>query len=104
MEPQSGMYHTNGKVLGAAARIRGGPLAPRISGVVYFYEAPGGAWVCVDVTGLPNYTPAEDGRPQIGPHGFHIHEIGSCAIGDEQEPFKAAGEHWNPTNQPHGRL
>lgn len=31
-------------------------------------------------------------------HGFHIHETGECALPD----FKSAGEHFNPTMDPHG--
>lgn len=31
-------------------------------------------------------------------HGFHIHEKGDCSSPD----FKSAGEHFNPTSQPHG--
>lgn len=80
----------------------GGPLAPQITGVVRFKNVPGGSWVYVDVNGLPPYQPApEDGEP-IGPHGFHIHEIGDCTVGDPQDPIQAAGEHWDPYNQPHG--
>lgn len=86
----------------ARAILRGGPLAPQISGVVCFYDVPGGTWVYVDVAGLPPYQPAQDGRPQIGPHGFHIHEFGNCTVGNPENPFQAAGEHWNPYNQPHG--
>lgn len=86
----------------AIARIQGGPLRPQVRGVVYFFDAPGGAWVCVRVNGLPPYQPATNGENPIGPHGFHIHEFGNCRVGDPQNPFQAAGEHWNPTNQPHG--
>jgi Cu-Zn family superoxide dismutase len=86
----------------ARAVIQGGPLAPQIAGVVYFYDVPGGAWVYVDVSGLPPYQPAQNGRAPIGPHGFHIHEFGNCSVGDPADPFQAAGEHWNPYNQPHG--
>ncbi len=32
-----------------------------------------------------------------GPHGFHIHEFGSC-----EDTGKAAGSHYNPLNTPHG--
>lgn len=85
----------------AVADVRGGPLRPQISGVVSFYEVTGGTWVCAEVNGLPPYQPADGANP-IGPHGFHIHESGNCQVGDPQDPFKAAGEHWNPTNQPHG--
>lgn len=31
-------------------------------------------------------------------HGFHIHETGDCAAPD----FASAGEHFNPTKDPHG--
>lgn len=86
----------------AAAIIKGGPLAPGIEGVVAFKSAPGGVEVCVDISGLPAFQPARNGNPQIGPHGFHIHQSGICEIGDPKDPFQAAGGHWNPTNQPHG--
>lgn len=85
-----------------AARIAGGPLAPNIRGWAYFTSAPGGTWVTVRISGLPPYTPAANGQPSIGPHGFHVHENGNCTVGDPANPFLAAGEHWNPTNQPHG--
>lgn len=81
------------------ARIMGGPLDPAIRGWVWITPAPGGSWVNVKVSGLPPYQP---GNPPIGPHGFHIHENGNCVVGDPQDPFQAAGGHWNPTNQPHG--
>ena len=31
-------------------------------------------------------------------HGFHVHEVGECSPPD----FKSAGEHFNPTKDPHG--
>src|SRR5688572_11275249 len=31
-------------------------------------------------------------------HGFHVHEVGACALPD----FASAGAHFNPTNDPHG--
>ncbi|NLJ83560.1 MAG: superoxide dismutase family protein [Halanaerobiaceae bacterium] len=83
------------------ANIIGGPLAPSIRGMVNFYDTPGGTFVCVEISGLPPYRPAVNGNP-IGPHGFHIHENGSCVIGDPADPFLAAGGHWNPDSQPHG--
>ncbi|HHV99867.1 MAG TPA: superoxide dismutase family protein [Clostridiaceae bacterium] len=86
----------------AVARIRGGPLAPEIQGVVYFIDIPGGTMVNVYVTGLPPYQPASDGKQPVGPHGFHIHEFGNCQEGSQDDPFMQAGQHWNPTNQPHG--
>lgn len=86
----------------ARSDIRGGPLAPQISGTVFFKDVPGGTEVVTEIKGLPPYQPAKGGYDPIGPHGFHIHEFGNCEIGDPANPFKAAGEHWNPDNQPHG--
>jgi superoxide dismutase, Cu-Zn family len=31
-------------------------------------------------------------------HGFHVHEVGQCTLPD----FASAGEHFNPTKDPHG--
>lgn len=86
----------------AIAYVKGSPSSPNIKGVVAFRKVIGGTMVYVNISGLPSYKPAKDGRPPIGPHGFHIHEFGNCDIGSFEEPFKAAGGHWNPTNQPHG--
>lgn len=107
MAPAAGMYPLPCPKYGtdhqsAMARIRGGPLAPQIEGIVYFMDVPGGTEVYVNVTGLPPYRPAPAGGQPIGPHGFHIHQNGNCQVGNPEDPFKAAGEHWNPTNQPHG--
>ncbi len=95
----SSNYQKNNKV--AIARIKGGPLAPRIRGIVTFHDAPQGTNVCVEVTGLPSFQRVP-GKPPVGPHGFHIHEFGDCSIGNPEDPFQAAGGHWNPHNQPHG--
>lgn len=86
----------------AVAYIKGGPLAPQIRGTVTFKTMKGGTEVSVEVFGLPPFKPASDGNPQVGPHGFHIHEKGNCSIGNPTEPFTATGGHWNPTDQPHG--
>ncbi|MEW6424895.1 MAG: superoxide dismutase family protein [Bacillota bacterium] len=86
----------------AVVIVKGGPLRPQIKGIVQFFEVPGGTWVCAEINGLPPYRPATNEKDPIGPHGFHIHEIGNCQVGNPQNPFQAAGEHWNPTSQPHG--
>lgn len=86
----------------AIAYIKGGPLAPQIAGRVILKDVPGGTMVYADITGLPTYQRAEGDKPPIGPHGFHIHERGSCNVGDPENPFMDAGGHWNPDNQPHG--
>lgn len=95
------VYRQDG-IRAAAARIKGGPLAPGLRAVVTFRDIPGGTWVCVNAVGLPQYRPGGEGKQPVGPHGFHIHEGGSCEVGDPKEPFKNAGGHWNPANQPHG--
>ncbi len=95
-------YRRQNKVKVAVAEIKGGPLAPRLNGTVLFTSVFGGTWVCVQARGLPQYQAGKDEKQPIGPHGFHIHGGVSCEVGDPTEPFKAAGEHWNPTNQPHG--
>ncbi|MDQ0338857.1 Cu-Zn family superoxide dismutase [Caldalkalibacillus uzonensis] len=86
----------------AWADIKGGPLAPNIKGIVTFKSVPGGTNVSVEVSGLPPYRPGGKKHPPIGPHGFHIHEFGTCEIGNPKNPFLEAGQHWNPTRQPHG--
>ena len=85
----------------AIAIVRGGPLAPDIIGEVYFIRDGAGTLVEVELRYLPPYRPGNEQDP-IGPHGFHIHEVGTCQIGDPDEPFLAAGEHWSPDQQPHG--
>ena len=88
--------------MSGVAYIRGGPLAPTLNGIVRFTSVPGGTEVYVEVDGLPPYQPAQEGRPPVGPHGFHIHQFGNCETGDPENPFLAAGEHWNPAGRPHG--
>ena len=86
----------------AVAYVKGGPLAPQLNGTVVFRNVQGGTEVCVEMSGLPSYKPAQNDKPPVGPHGFHIHESGNCEIGNPSEPFQKAGGHWNPKNQPHG--
>lgn len=82
----------------AVAVVEGGPLTPGITGVVEFRRFGNGTLVSARIKGLPESRP---GTPPVGPHGFHIHEMGDCQPGNPQDPFQAAGGHWNPTNQPH---
>ena len=62
-----------------------------VSGTVTLSPAPGGLEVRYELAGL---TP--------GPHGFHVHENGSCADGDDGTPGGAAGGHFAPGGSPHG--
>lgn len=57
-----------------------------VEGTVTFTKSGDEVKIIADVTGL---TP--------GKHGFHIHEFGDCSSPDG----KAAGGHFNPTNNPH---
>lgn len=98
----SGQYHHSYDRKATVAEIKGGPLAPSIKGFVYFIDVPGGTEVCAYIDGLPPYQPAIGDEGPIGPHGFHLHERGTCEVGDPADPFQAAGHHWNPDNQPHG--
>lgn len=103
--PYSQRYYSretqqNGAV--AYAEIKGGPLAPEIRGTVILFETPHGTEVFAEVTGLPEYRPRNESKAPVGPHGYHIHENGSCDIGEQNNPFQDAGGHWNPRNQPHG--
>ena len=86
----------------AVAKIKGGPLAPNLTGTVTFKDTSNGTEVCAKIYGLPEYKPAKGGNPPVGPHGFHIHEFGSCEVDDINNPYRLAGGHYNPTNQPHG--
>lgn len=86
----------------AVAELRAGPVMPSVRGSVEFMSVPGGTLVTLRVTGLPRYQPGTALSDPVGPHGFHIHEFGNCAVGDPDNPFLAAGGHWNPDRQPHG--
>ena len=82
----------------AAAAIRGGEDYPEITGTVGFCKGNGGTWVDAVIDGLPPFQAATKTTPQIGPHGFHIHEGGDCG----GTAFSDAEGHWNPDGQPHG--
>ena len=63
----------------AYAQIKGGPLVPCIRGTIYLYQLGEGSSF----------------------HGLHIHEVGDCSIGNNNEPFTAAKSHYNPSNVAH---
>lgn len=74
----------------AAACIKGGPDAPRLSGVARFFQKNDGVLVEVKVSGLPKSN-------KTGFFALHIHEGGSCT-GKEFANTKA---HYNPESMPH---
>ena len=77
----------------AAAAIRGGEDYPEITGTVGFCKGNGGTWVDAVIDGLPPFQAATETTPQIGPHGFHIHEGGDCG----GTAFSDAEGHWTRT-------
>lgn len=81
----------------AIAYIKGGEEYPGIYGTVKFRSVPNGTWVDADINGLPAYRRGDENNPQIGPHGFHIHN-GVC----EGREFSEADGHFNPDAQHHG--
>jgi superoxide dismutase, Cu-Zn family len=86
----------------AIAHIIGSLKYPNLKGIVVFKDSSLGAQIWIDIVGLPEYRPATNTTPPIGPHGFHIHEFGICEDDSTKDSFQSAGGHWNPDNQPHG--
>lgn len=82
----------------AIAYIKGGPLAPHINGTALFYQLEDSVYISTYVEGMPIQLP--NGEPSSF-HGFHIHQYGNCTVGDPNDPFQAAGGHFNPENLPH---
>lgn len=75
----------------AFARLKGSADASGLSGMVKFYQQPGGVVVEVHVFGLP-YNGS-------GMYGLHIHEGAACS----GPGFSATGGHYNPAGLPHPR-
>ena len=77
----------------AMAWVKGGPDAPRLSGLVKFFETPyDGVLVEAEIFGLPNIT--TPGSSDF--YAMHIHEKGDCSHG-----FFDTGGHYNPGDMPH---
>lgn len=72
----------------AMAWVRGGDLAPSLSGLVKFYDTPyGGVLIEAEIFGLPNRSiPGSTNW-----YAMHIHENGDCS-----DQFANTGEHYNP--------
>lgn len=80
----------------AYARIQGISNDSTINGKICFYEVHGGTIVTAEVYDLP-----ENEKQMIGSFfGFHIHEGTTCS-GDEDDPLKNTGGHYNPTKMEH---
>ena len=80
----------------AIAQVQGSMGNEKIRGNVYFYGVHGGTIVMAEIFGLP----VEKNSVSGNFHGFHIH-VGSECTGDAKEPYKNAGEHFNPKNTDH---
>lgn len=80
----------------AYADIRGTEDYPEIHGRVTFYDVFGGTVVMAEIYGLPDESNEEAGLF----FGFHIHEGGSCT-GDDSDPLKNTGGHYNPEGMEH---
>lgn len=89
-------------VYDAIAHLTGSALAPNVRGTVKFLGISDGCWIEAEVFGLPDFQSASMNSPQIGPFAFHIHENDTCGSLHSENPFEAAGGHWNPTGEPHG--
>src|SRR5260221_13366399 len=70
------------------AQIKGTAPDSKIAGTATFMDTKDGLKVSATISGAP-----------AGPHGFHIHEFGSC-----EDSGKAAGSHYNPLGSPHGSI
>ncbi len=75
---------------GVGARAVAEMMSPEgdAMGTVVMEQGPNGVLVSADITGL-----------EPGPHGFHIHETGSCS-----PDFAAAGDHFAPEGRAHGYM
>lgn len=80
----------------AHAMVTGSKEYPQIQGTVTFYRFNKGTIVVADINGLPT----EEGKCEGKIFGFHIH-AGSQCTGDNTDPFKNAGSHYNPDNCEH---
>ncbi len=77
----------------ALAWVTGNDVSPNLSGLVKFYDTPyGGVLVESEIFGLPNIQ--SPGSSNF--YALHIHESGDCS-----DHFSHAGEHFNPSMQPH---
>ncbi len=85
------MFSLSNTTPDAYAKIKGNPSYPEIEGTVKFYGVHGGTVVVADIKNLPTSNQF---------HGFHIHEGERCS-GTEDDPFKNAGGHYNPTETLH---
>ncbi len=80
----------------ATAIIYGSDDYPEIRGTAKFYQTNIGVYTVISVVGLPESSSECNSRI----FAVHIHN-GSGCYGDAQDPFRAAGEHYNPEGCEH---
>lgn len=87
----------------AIAYIAPSDLAPDLNGKVKFLGADNGTWVEAEIFGLPETSENNmtSQMPSSDFFGFHIHENSICGEQFTDEPFLAAGGHYNPTDEAH---
>jgi superoxide dismutase, Cu-Zn family len=90
------------EIANSAPTPAGAEAAPTVTNDIAGAQlsGPGGATGTVtftqDAGGVHVVARIEGAKP--GQHGFHLHAGGTCDGPD----FKSAGDHFNPTNAPHG--
>jgi Cu/Zn superoxide dismutase len=104
-------------VLGAVAAGGVGPLEPAPAGAVTVPPPAQARAVLRDAAGAERggvlftqegaHLRVQVAASQLSPgwHGFHVHAVGNCTVGDPASPFTAAGGHLGsgaPLNQGHG--
>ena len=80
----------------ASADIRGSDEYPAIDGKVSFYQTTAGVLVSIQILGLP----VSDVPCRESVFSFHIHR-GSLCTGNQEDPFKDALTHYNPSGCEH---
>ena len=85
----------------AEAVLIGGPLAPRINGMVRFKDVPGG-WRSLSTWRVFLLINPHGGPAARRPARLSHPRKGDCTVGDPANPFTAAGPHWNRITSPTG--
>jgi superoxide dismutase, Cu-Zn family len=93
-----GLWLVAGTVLGLASVAKGQPAPPTARAELRNTagEIIGQATLSMEAEAVVITLEAQKLPP--GPHGFHIHEVGTC----EAPEFTTAGGHFNPAGKQHG--
>ncbi len=80
----------------ATANLQGNDTCPDITGCIRFYQTNAGVVVYAQVKGLPSSETTCHDRI----FAFHIHDGSECS-GSMENPFSAAGAHYDPHERKH---